>query len=70
MQKTDKIFSSKYINILLEYDSKYILDKDDNYSLLYMLKDYIFETQDPKISELMHRYNLFVSAVELMFCYD
>jgi hypothetical protein len=33
-----------------------------------MLKDYIFETQDPKISELMQGYNLFVSSVELMFC--
>jgi hypothetical protein len=64
----EDIFSSKYINILLEYDSKYILDKDDNYSLLYMLKDYIFETQDPKTSELMQGYNLFVSSVELMFC--
>ena len=27
----EDIFSSKYINILLEYDSKYILDKDDIY---------------------------------------
>ena len=27
----EDIFSSKYINILLEYDSIYILDKDDIY---------------------------------------
>ena len=36
--------------------------------MIYMLKDYIFETQDPKTSELMQGYNLFVSSVELMFC--
>lgn len=59
---------SSYIDTLLDYDTTYILDKEEDYSLLYMIKDYIFETQDPKTSELMQGYNLFVSSVELMFC--
>ena len=67
----DNIFNhewSWYVDKLLSYDPVYILDKEDDYCLLYMLQDYVFETQDPKTSELMQGYNLFVSSVELMFC--
>ena len=44
----EDIFSSKY-KYSFRIWFKYILDKDDNYSLLYMLKDYIFETQERKL---------------------
>ena len=57
-----------YIDTLLDYDNTYILDKNEDYCLLLMLQDYIFQTQDPKTSELMQGYNLFVTSVELMFC--
>ena len=36
--------------------------------MLYLLRDYVFSTQEPTTSELMTGYNLFVSSVELMFC--
>lgn len=57
-----------YIETLLTFPDTYILDREDDYSLLYLIRDYIFNTQDPLTSELMQGYNLFVSSVELMFC--
>jgi hypothetical protein len=57
-----------YIDTLLNLDNTYILDREDDYSLLYLLRDYVFSTQEPTTSELMTGYNLFVSSVELMFC--
>lgn len=57
-----------YIDTLLSFEGTYILDREDDYSLLYLIRDYIFNTQDPLTSELMQGYNLFVSSVELMFC--
>ena len=59
---------SWYIETLLDCEKTYILESDEDYCLIYMLKKYISETQDPNLSELMRGYNLFFSSVELMFC--
>ena len=59
---------SWYIETLLDCEKTYILESDEDYCLIYMLKKYVSETQDPNLSELMRGYNLFFSSVELMFC--
>ncbi len=59
---------SWYIETLLDCEKTYILESDEDYCLIYMLQKYVFETQDPFLSELMRGYNLFFSSVELMFC--
>ena len=59
---------SWYIETLLDCEKTYILESDEDYCLIYMLKKYVTETQDPNLSELMRGYNLFFSSVELMFC--
>ena len=59
---------SWYIETLLDCEKTYILESDEDYCLIYMLQKYVFETQDPNLSELMRGYNLFFSSVELMFC--
>ena len=59
---------SWYIETLLDCEKTYILESDEDYCLIYMLQKYVFETQDPVLSELMRGYNLFFSSVELMFC--
>ena len=59
---------SWYIETLLDCEKTYILESDEDYCLIYMLKKYVSETQDPYLSELMRGYNLFFSSVELMFC--
>jgi hypothetical protein len=59
---------SWYIETLLDCEKTYILESDEDYCLIYMLQKYVFESQDPILSELMRGYNLFFSSVELMFC--
>ena len=59
---------SWYIETLLDCEKTYILESDEDYCLIYMLQKYVFEAQDPVLSELMRGYNLFFSSVELMFC--
>ena len=56
------------INKLLEYDETYILDKEDEYLLLFLIRDYVLSSVDASLSELMQGYNIFVSSVELIFC--
>jgi hypothetical protein len=59
---------SWYIETLLDCEKTYILESDEDYCLIYMLQKYVFESQDPILSELMRGYNSFFSSVELMFC--
>ena len=59
---------SWYIETLLDCEKTYILESDEDYCLIFMLQKYVFESQDPILSELMRGYNLFFSSVELMFC--
>ena len=59
---------SWYIETLLDCEKTYILESNEDYCLIYMLQKYVFESQDPFLSELMRGYNLFFSSVELMFC--
>lgn len=56
------------VDLLLETDEEYILDKDDDYIILQMLKNYIFSDENPKTSQLLITYNIFCSSVELIFC--
>ena len=57
-------------NHLVEYDDEYILDKNDDYILLTLLTNYIFGDEPAETSTLMLCYNLFVSSIELMFCFQ
>ena len=54
---------------LVDFDDEYILDKEDNYILLKLIKDYIFSDEPPCKSSLMLCYNIFASSMELMFCF-
>jgi len=56
------------INSLFSYTNDYILDRDDDYILLFLLKSYFFSDEDPKTSKLMLSYNLYSSSIELIFC--
>ena len=56
-------------NHLSDYDDEYILDKDEDYILLKLIKDYIFSDELPKNSTLLLTYNIFVSSIELLFCF-
>ena len=56
-------------NKMVDYDDDYILDRDDNYILLRLIKDYIFSEVPPGESTLMLCYNIFCSSIELMFCF-
>ena len=56
-------------NKMVDYDDEYILDRDDNYILLRLIKDYIFSDVPPNESTLMICYNIFCSSIELMFCF-
>jgi hypothetical protein len=56
------------IDILFESDEDYILDKEDDYILLVMLKNYIFSDENPKTSPLLVTYNIYCSSIELIFC--
>ena len=55
-------------NKMVDYDDEYILDRDDNYILLRLIKEYIFSEIPPNQSTLMICYNIFSSNIELMFC--
>ena len=55
-------------NKMVDYDDEYILDRDDNYILLRLIKEYIFSEIPPNESTLMICYNIFSSNIELMFC--
>ena len=59
---------SELIRSLFTYSTDYILDRDDDYILLFLIKSYIFTDEDPKTSKLMLSYNLYSSSVELIFC--
>ena len=54
---------------LCDYDDEYILDKDEDYILLKLIKDYIFSNEIPEKSTLLLCYNIFVSSIELFFCF-
>ena len=56
-------------NKMVDYDDEYILDRDDNYILLRLIKEYIFSNTPPRESTLMLCYNIFSSSIELMFCF-
>ena len=56
-------------NKMADYDDEYILDRDDNYILLRLIKEYIFSDIPPSESTLMICYNIFSSSIELMFCF-
>lgn len=56
-------------NKMVDYDDEYILDRDDNYILLRLIKEYIFSDTLPRESTLMLCYNIFSSSIELMFCF-
>ena len=56
------------INKIIEYERDYILDRDDEYILLNMIKNYIYSDEDPRTSQLMTSYNIFSSSIELIFC--
>ena len=56
-------------NKMVDYDDEYILDRDDNYILLRLIKVYIFSDVPPNESTLMICYNIFCSSIELMFCF-
>ena len=56
-------------NKMVDYDDEYILDRDDNYILLRLIKEYIFSDILPRESTLMLCYNIFSSSIELMFCF-
>ena len=56
-------------NKMVDYDDEYILDRDDNYLLLRLIKEYIFSEISPSESTLMLCYNIFSSSIELMFCF-
>ena len=56
-------------NKMVDYDDEYILDREDNYLLLKLIKEYIFSEIPPSESTLMLCYNIFSSSIELMFCF-
>ena len=56
-------------NKMVDYDDEYILDRDDNYILLRLIKEYIFGEVPASESTLMLCYNIFSSSIELMFCF-
>ena len=53
---------------MVDYDDDYILDREDNYILLRLIKDYIFSDTPPHESTLMICYNIFASSIEMLFC--
>jgi hypothetical protein len=55
-------------SLLYQADDEYILDKEDNYILLKLIKRYLFSDEDPKTSPLLTSYNIFVSSTELIYC--
>ena len=58
-----------YIESLLSCESTYLLDSDEDYCLVYLIKEFMCDSQAPNLSELMRGYKLFVSSVELIFCF-
>jgi hypothetical protein len=56
------------LNLLFEADDEYILDKEDDYILLKLIKQYVFSHEDPKTSQLLISYNIFASSMELIYC--
>ena len=52
---------------LLHYDDEYILDKNEDYISLKLIKDYIFGNEAPENSTLLLCYNIFISSIELLF---
>ena len=54
---------------LSHYDDEYILDKDEDYISLKLIKDYIFGNETPENSTLLLCYNIFISSIELLFCF-
>ena len=57
------------IKNLINYDDEYILDKSEKNFILDLIIEYIRSNVHPKDSPLMLSYNIFVSSVELIFCF-
>ncbi len=57
-----------YLNFILHYYDEHILDREENYPILHLIKNYIFSDEDPNTSTLLITYNLFASSIELIFC--
>ena len=57
-----------FIDFILNYYDEHILDKEDNYTLLQLIKNYIFSDEDASNSTLLMTYSLFGSSLELIFC--
>jgi hypothetical protein len=53
---------------LVDYDDEYILDKEDDYVLIKLIKNLLFSDEDARTSQLLISYNVFVSSIELIFC--
>jgi hypothetical protein len=53
---------------LVDFDDEYILDKEDNYVLIHLIKSYLFSDEDARTSQLLISYNIFCSSIELIFC--
>ena len=53
---------------LFYYCNDYILDRNDDYILLNLIKSYIFSDEDSSSSNLMISYNIYSSSIELIFC--
>lgn len=53
---------------LLKFNDEYILNKDDSFILVNLIKTYLFSDDDPMTCQLMVSYNIFVTSVELIFC--
>lgn len=57
-----------YINFILNFYDEHILDKEDDYILLHLIKNFVFSDEDPATSTLLMTYPLFASSLELIFC--
>ncbi len=57
-----------YLDFILNFYDEHILDKEDSYPLLNLIKNYIFSDEDAASSTLLTTYSLFASSVELIFC--
>ena len=68
----DQTLFKEVVNSLFSYTTSigndYILDRNDNYILVKLIKNYIFSDENPVTSNLMISYNIYSSSLELIFC--
>jgi len=57
-----------YLNFILNFSDEHILDKEENYTILHLIKNFIFSDEDPASSTLLMSYSLYASSIELIFC--